>query len=362
MHALMQTRIRRLWPVLKGVLALTILAGVAWQFARILRSPELDWEQLRRARPEWLAASGAFYLVGLGFPALYWWHLQRHLRQRPDGLPAIRAYYISHLGKYLPGKAWALVLRAGLIQGPRVHVGVAGMAAFYEVLSTMAGGVLWAALWFALASPGAGALPDWPTVKKLFDPEADISALQTNVAAVSEAMDGKVLAVVALILWIPVGAPVLPPLFNRLAHRVSAPFRAADAAPPPPVRWSYLAEAVLLCAGTWLLLGASLIAVFQAILKEPPVWNLGLVLGVAARFAVGYVASFLIFVVPGSLGVRELFLTFFLIPAVSAFTATPGAQIVPLVIVAVLILRLIWTIAEVAMSSIVYWLPCGPAV
>jgi hypothetical protein len=362
MLAFMQTRMRRLWPLLKGVLALTILAGVAWQFVRILRSPELDWEQLRRARPEWLAASGAFYLLGLSFPALYWWHLQRRLGQRPGGLPAIRAYYISHLGKYLPGKAWTLVLRAGLIQGPQARGGVAGMAAFYEVLSTMAGGVLWAALWFSLVFPRIGALPDWSTLKTLFDPEAHVSAVQANVAAVSTAMDGKVLALVALLLCIPVGAPVLPPLFNRLTHRVSSPFRKADAGPLPQVRWSCLLEAVLLSAGTWSLFGASLLAVFQAILKEPPAWDAGLLLGMAARFAVGYVASFLIFVVPGSLGVRELFLTFFLVPEVSAFLDEPGAQVVPLVIVAVLILRLIWTIAEVAMSGVVYWLPRGPLV
>lgn len=358
----MQTRIRRLWPLLKAVLALTILAGVAWQFVRILRSPELDWEQLRRARPEWLMASGAFYLLGLGFPAFYWWHLQRRLGQLPRGLPAIRAYYISHLGKYLPGKAWALVLRAGLIQGPHARGGVAGMAAFYEVLTTMAGGVLWAALWFSLASPRTGTLPDWATLKSLFDPEADVSAVQANVAAVSTAMDGKVLALVALILWIPIGAPVLPPLFNRLTHRVSSPFRKADAAPLPQVGWSCLAEVLLLSAGTWLLFGASLVAVFQAILAEPPAWDASLLVGMAARFAIGYVASFLIFVVPGSLGVRELFLTFFLVPEVSALLGAPGGQVVPLVIVAVLILRLIWTIAEVAMSGVVYWLPRGPVV
>jgi hypothetical protein len=359
MHAPMQMRIRRFWPLLKGVLALTILAGVAWQFVRILRSPELDWDRLRRARPEWLAASGAFYLLGLGFPALYWWHLQRRLGQRPAGVPAIRAYYISHLGKYLPGKAWALVLRAGLIQGPHVRGGVAGMAAFYEVLSTMAGGVLWAALWFALVSPRMGTLPDWATFKTLFNPEADVAAVQANVAAVSTAMDGKVLALVGLLLWVPVGAPGLPWLYNRLTHRVSSPFRKADAEPPPRVRWPCLAEAVLLSAGTWLLFGASLLAVFQAILRKPPAWSLSVWLGLSARFAVGYVASFLIFVVPGSLGVRELFVTFFLVPAVSALLDEPAAQVVPLIILAVLILRLIWTIAEVVMSGVVYWLPRG---
>ena len=58
-----------------------------------------------------------------------------------------------YLGKYLPGKAWALVLRATLIRGPEVRLSVAGLSSFYEVLTTMAAGVLLAALLFGLQVP-----------------------------------------------------------------------------------------------------------------------------------------------------------------------------------------------------------------
>src|SRR5262245_4216158 len=124
----MRQWLRRWWRVLKVLLTLAILAGVGWQFVRILQAPELQetgsprtpaqilWDHVRHARPGWLLASGGIYLFGLAFPALFWARLQRHLGQRLPGVAAVaRAYYVSHLGKYLPGKAWALVLRASLI-------------------------------------------------------------------------------------------------------------------------------------------------------------------------------------------------------------------------------------------------------
>src|SRR5262249_49956549 len=123
MPTLMAQR-RRWWRVAKAVLTLAILAGVGWQFVRILQAPELQgiegsrspaqilWGHVRDARLGWLFASAGFYLLGLGFPALFWARLQRHLGQQlPGPLVVSRAYYVSHLGKYLPGKAWALVLR-----------------------------------------------------------------------------------------------------------------------------------------------------------------------------------------------------------------------------------------------------------
>ena len=62
---------RLLWRGLKWMLTLAILAGVGWQFVRILGAPELDiWDQVRHARLGWLLASGGLYVLGLGFPAL----------------------------------------------------------------------------------------------------------------------------------------------------------------------------------------------------------------------------------------------------------------------------------------------------
>src|SRR5205085_10303904 len=104
-------------------------------------------------KPGWLMLSGALYIGGLGFSICFWVRLLRQLGQEPRILPAIRAYYVGMMGKYLPGKAWALVFRATFAQGPGVRLGVATMSSFYEVLTTMTSGVLLSALLFALLAP-----------------------------------------------------------------------------------------------------------------------------------------------------------------------------------------------------------------
>jgi uncharacterized membrane protein YbhN (UPF0104 family) len=343
------TQRRHWWLVLKWALTLAILAGVAWQFVKILGAPELGvWEQVRGARLGWLIASGGLYLLGLGFPALYWSRLQSHLGQQlPSALTLCRAYYVSHLGKYVPGKAWALVLRATFIGGSRRAMAVAGMAAFYEVLTSMTGGVLFAAILVSLLVPTHGTLPSW----------ASIHELSTLRLGDSEPLDGSLLIVLALLLSLPVGLPILPPIFNRLVNRTTSNFRQPDAPPLPRVRAVHLMEGLALSCGTWLLLGASMTAVFHSVLPQPPEWTLFLWGRQTAFFAIGYVASFLIFVVPGSIGVREYFLALLLVPELVTGTGLERAQARAAVVVSVLILRLVSMIAELLMAGMLYWIP-----
>ena len=60
-----------LWPTIKGVLIVAVVAAVGWQFARVLRQPDL-WARPLSLHPGWLAAAAALYLAGLLFPAIYW--------------------------------------------------------------------------------------------------------------------------------------------------------------------------------------------------------------------------------------------------------------------------------------------------
>src|SRR5579885_2551566 len=104
----MRSKLRRAWPVVKALLWLVILLLIGRQFARDLQNPHLGQRPLHTG---WLLLSGLLYIVGLGFSALYWDRLLRHLGAYPPLGAALRAYYIGHLGKYLPGKAWSLFLR-----------------------------------------------------------------------------------------------------------------------------------------------------------------------------------------------------------------------------------------------------------
>src|SRR5438093_455855 len=229
----MNARLRRLWPAAKALLALAIIIGVAWQFAKVLRNPDLERRPLH-PRFEWLIGSAVLYLLGLGLSAVYWYWLLRSLGEKPPLLATIRAYYIGHLGKYVPGKVWALVLRTAFLQGTGVRTGVAAMTATYETLVTMAAGALLAAVLFAIHPLGL-TQARW-----------------------------------ALGLLGLAGIPVLPAVFNRIVRRLTRPFLEADAAPLPALRMTTLFGGLALTAVGWLLQGASLAAMLQALLPESP--------------------------------------------------------------------------------------------
>src|SRR5579862_3549065 len=116
----MDSRLRHhAWRIGKALLALAILAAVAWQFWRDLHHESL---QSLAVKWQWLAISAALYLGGICFSGFYWYRLLLAFGQKPVLLAAMRAYYVSQLGKYLPGKAWALLLRGTLVQGPDVKL------------------------------------------------------------------------------------------------------------------------------------------------------------------------------------------------------------------------------------------------
>src|SRR5438128_2403832 len=122
----MRAWFRKWWPVIKALLAVAILGGVGWQFASILRKPEL-WQRPLRPHAGWLVLSAVLYVAGLGFPCFFWYRLLRVTGERPPVLGVVRAYFVAHLGKYVPGKAWAVLVRTGLAREAGVRVGTAAL-------------------------------------------------------------------------------------------------------------------------------------------------------------------------------------------------------------------------------------------
>src|SRR5262245_14013505 len=102
------------WSVGKFLLAAAILILVGRRFAEDLRDEPLRGITLRWP---WLILSGALYLLALGTSAGCWYRLMRFFGERPTVLATVRAYYVGHLGKYIPGKALALLMRGALVRG-----------------------------------------------------------------------------------------------------------------------------------------------------------------------------------------------------------------------------------------------------
>ena len=115
----MRALLRKYWPAIKWLLTLAILFASGRRFYRDLRdNPDLFDKPLHYG---WLALSGLLYVLALSCFSLYWMRLLKRLGQQPTLSVALRAYFVGMMGKYLPGKAWALVMRAGLAGGPGIR-------------------------------------------------------------------------------------------------------------------------------------------------------------------------------------------------------------------------------------------------
>jgi glycosyltransferase 2 family protein len=315
----MNERLRRwAWPLVKALLAVAIVGAVGWQFWGDLHREQL--QQLSLQVP-WLVLSALLYLAGLGFAAWYWYRLLVVFGERPALPAALRAYYLSQLGKYLPGKAWALMMRGTLICGPDVKLGVALIATFYEVLTMMAAGALLAAVLLAL------------------DPPALLSA------TVDPHWLGLFLAAVC-------GIPLLPAVFNRLVARLAKRFQRVESFRLPHLRALTLMEGLATTGVGWCLFGVSLWAMVHALLPDAPplTWVVG------GRYiaiqALAWVAGFVAVFVPGGFGVREWVLKELLGPELAGQGAAK-------VIVIVLLVRLTGMAAELVVAAVIWWLP-GP--
>jgi hypothetical protein len=330
--------LRRAWPWLKALLGLAVVAIVGVRFGRDLTELRLHDHPVR---PGWAVISGALYLTGLFFSALTWRRLLTHAGERPRLLTTVRAYYLGHLGKYLPGKAWALFLRADLVRCDGVRLGVGVVTAFYEVLVTMSAAVVVSSVLFAIFAPDAGFWPRGEILRGLLRLDVPIEGELGRTTCV----------LISLGLLACVGIPAVPAVFNRIAYRITRPFGAESDL--PRMRWLYLGEGLLLTSTGWLLQGASLGAALCAVIGTEQPWTVPLAVRVAAIMGVSYVAGFVILFAPSGLGVREYFLALFLTPELRELGVS-AEEARGLAILTALLLRLAWTAAEMVIAAAVW--------
>jgi hypothetical protein len=353
----MRTWLRKWWKLLKAVVAVVILLAIVRYFGQVLKvserglGPSLTDLWGRLLHPGWLVGAAVLYLLGLGCSATYWYRLLRSCDQQTSFFAAVRAHYIGQMGKYLPGKAWALILRSGIVRGPGLRMSVAVATSFYEVLTTMMTGTLLAALLLAVHVDDWSAVPQWREVGRLL-PRGTPDAAP---------IDPKLLVGLALVLAVPIGIPVAPPIFNWIVNRIALPLREIDASPLPPIRAPALIQGLPLGAGCWLFMGASLWTVFQAIMTAPPPWSWENWQRYTAFNALAYVASFVIVFLPSGLGVREFFLLLFLVPDLRSAAGLAESEAQATAFLAVVLLRLVWTLAEVVVVGLILWLPVSVA-
>jgi len=300
-----------------------VVAVAFWigrQFILDLQDPRME---LLTVRPLWLGLSALLYLIGLGFSAIYWYRLLWVFSQRPQLSIALRAHYISQFGKYIPGKLWVPIMRSALVAGPQVCLAVAFIATFYEVLTTMAAGVLLAAV--VLAVDAFDVFGEMPTLLLI---------------------GSGPLAIFALLLF--------PIVLNRVVRRIGRRYEPVASLHLPTLRLSTLLEGLAITSFVWVSFGLSLWAMIQSVLKEAPPLDISSWAHYSAVMAIATVAGFLVVAVPAGLGVREWVVDRLLGPDLASIGVTapvPGTTLI------VLLLRITWTAGEVVVGAAFYWFP-----
>jgi uncharacterized membrane protein YbhN (UPF0104 family) len=309
---------RRAWikVAIKSALTVLVVAAVARHAGKTLRDLHARGESIRVAPGPFAAAVG-LYIAGLVPLGLFYGRVLAASRTPISPFAAIRAYLISHLGKYVPGKALVVVMRAGLSAPSGARPATAAIATFYETLVMMAAGGLIAAVAFAEKS--------WATIPLPFATGRSVT--------VSLSLIGFIPGIALLIV-------VEPRVFPWLATLAKMPFRGVGPDALPTFGWRLLGEGLALAAIGWVLMGLSQLAVLAALGPSTHLaaeWPT-----VIGGVALATVAGFVVPIAPGGLGVREWVL----------WTALASALDRDRAVVAAIVLRLAWVVGEVVAAAI----------
>ena len=277
-------------------MALVVVALVFCAYGLVSR-----WDDTRRAVTElsWPYIGTALLagVLGLGAWLLAWRALLSGLGSPLPLRAAVRIYFVSQLGKYIPGSVWALVAQMEMAKEHRVPRERGASAALLSMATTIATGCAVAAVTLPLTSSEATHRYWWllalaPVFLALLHPR--VVAFALNLAL-------------------------------RLLRR------------PPLTRTADLGTMILTVALTalgWFLFGV------HAWLLVRAAGGSGFFLATGA-YALAFTAGFLVVIAPGGIGVREAALTVALGPVLPA-----GA---PLVVA--LASRVVMTVADLAWAG-----------
>lgn len=256
---------RRAWRYLQ-FLAGALLVGLA------VRSVVGNWQSLRAQPVEWRFSSGwiagSVLVVFASYALLIeaWRRVVLSMGEQLGFFPAARIWFLASLGKYVPGKVWAVAGAAVLAQ----RAGVDPSAA-------VAGALVLQAL--ALAS-GAAAVA--LTARDAFQ------SLGQGAAPIAGAVIALSLAGVAALAW--------QGLLDRIGRFLPASWPRLRAVPPAMLAAAFIANFI-----AWTGYGLALLLLARGLLPGV-VLSLPRAIGV---FTCSYLAGFIALFAPGGLGPRE---------------------------------------------------------
>ena len=250
-----------------------------------------------------LALAAVLYIGAMLMSWVYWYQVLIAFKQKPRVLKSIGAFFISQLGKYVPGKAMVVIIRTDRVRDDKVSIAPAAASVFVETFT-----------WIFVGSAIASCL------------------------LIIKFQQFRGLQIAAVLLMIGAGIVTWPPIFNWIATKIR---------PINSKRHNYAIDLRTMATGWiamaigWILQGYCLWFVVSALPGANPT---------GAQFAVTLAAVTLatvggfVSLIPGGLGVRELVM----IPLLGSQFGTVVA------VIAAILVRLVWLSAELASSAILY--------
>jgi uncharacterized membrane protein YbhN (UPF0104 family) len=325
---LAESTVRRwLWPTLKAGLFAVVMAFVIRQGWRLWQATprgelHVDWW--------WLMPAIAAY-VAAWLPSVWFWRrLLKTLGPTPGWRAALRAYYIGHLGKYVPGKAMVLVIRAALLREAGCAPATSAVTAMYETLVMMGAGAMLA---IAL-TPLATSATLWSALPAALEPLRNHGLLL------------PLLVLTATLISLPVIARLCTWVASK-ATRLPKSTETSEVSPRPGISSRTLLLGLLVTSCGWCLISISLGCVLRGLgvaTTGPahfPVW--------LAATTLSNVGGFVVLIAPGGLGVRELLLT-------EVLPSQPGVSEAQAFLAAWL-MRAVSLAGELFAAAALWWLP-----
>jgi len=321
----MRRAVRITWTY---VLPVAVAVCVGWYFYKKLDQPGL-WNANLVPRLQWLIPAGLVYLIAYTVWGLYYVILLNDQGAHAPTATGLRAYFISQMGKYVPGKILVIVIRVGMLRGIGITRTAVAITAMYESLVWVGAGAL----------VGIALLPDslWQGLQ---------ARAQSEGKALPDIHRAWLIVPVAL-------APIGLVGLNRFVNRVNRWRKGAKAKQYPRVKLHMVVFGLVFDAIGWLVLGGCLTLTLVGLQPDAPVtaaeyWNL------VSINAIAYVLGFVAFFMPAGIGVRDLALQFLLAVELQARLNLPAADANALGALLAVWFRLLGTVAEIVMAGILY--------
>ena len=250
----------------------------------------VKWEQVRdypwQLRPFLLVFSGILLFIAYGIFFVLWKVLLSKFGERISYLPGFRIWFLSQLGKYVPGKIWGAIGRVFLLRRKGIGIAAGSLSVVYELILMVLSGLIFSLL----------TLPFWGEARHFLSSSKNVSEWSWVIAGIV-----LLLGILHPRLWSWVGKRT-----SRLAGEGSGKI---DRSPG----YSLLIGLTGCYVALWGLVGLSFclfVASFSAISwSHFP--------AIAGIFVFSWIAGTLVFLAPAGLGIREGFLILALGPLIS---------------------------------------------